>query len=164
MGCECWNRQIQEDHRVLDSERKALKAVLEKPVGLKDLRVHLLQILRSLEPRMKLHLRREEEVLFPAFEHLLGGGSGVLTLLKDQHDELRALLDKLSELLWDRESSSWQNIAETGESLIALLETHEEKEGRFMVDILESSLQPQQLMDLARQFQRVASKLCQEEP
>ena len=163
MGCGCWNHQIQEEHRILDSQREALKNFLEQPTGPRDRRSHAAKILCSLGPCLRLHLRREEQVLFPAFEHLLGGPSGALALLRTQHDDLRALLDRLAQLLENREKDSWQTIVETGEALVALLEDHEQKEGRLMANILEYSLQPQQLMELAREFTAVSSRLAQEE-
>ena len=162
MGCGCWNQKIQEEHRVLKSQREALKVSLDHPVAWKDRRVHLTQILRSLDPALRLHLRREEETLFPAFERLIGSVSGMLSLLKTRHDDLRALLDRLAQLLEDRENISWQTIQESGEALADLLEDHEEKEGRLITDILEYSLKPQELTQLARQFQHAASYSCEE--
>ena len=162
MDCACWNRKIQEEHRAIESQREALKTSLECPIPCKDRRVHLSQILCSLNPVLRLHLRREEETLFPAFERLIGSDSGTLPLLRAQHDDLRALLDRLPGLLEDRENVSWKAIQETGETLVELLEDHEEKEARFIANILEYSLKPQELTQLARQFQHAASVFCEE--
>ena len=161
MGCG-WNQKIQEEHLVLESQREALKTCLEHPVPCKDRRVHLSHILRSLDPALRLHLRKEEDTLFPAFKQLIGNDSGTLPLLKMQHDDLRAFLDRLAQLLEDRENSSWKTIQETGEALADLLEDHEEKEGWFIQNILEYSLKPQELTQLARQFQHAASCFCEE--
>ena len=163
MDCGCWNREIQEEHRAIESEREALKSCLEHPPAWKDRRIHLSQILRSLDPALRLHLHKEEETLFPAFERLVGSPSGTLPLLKAQHDDLRTLLDRLPPLLEDRENTGWRTIRETGETLVNLLEEHEEKESRFIADILEYSLRPQELTQLAREFQHAESCGCEEE-
>ena len=159
----CWDRNIQEEHRILKSQCEALRASLEHPITWKDRRVQLSQILRSLDPALRLHLRREEETLFPAFDQLLGGSSGTISLLRMQHDDLRTLLDHLARLLEDRERTPWQPIVGAGEALADLLEDHEQKESSFITDILEYSLKPQELTQLARQFQHAASCGCKEE-
>ncbi|MDO8730163.1 MAG: hemerythrin domain-containing protein [Candidatus Omnitrophota bacterium] len=163
MECGCWDLKIREDHRLLDSQRDALRGFLKDPTGPKDRRVHLSKILDSLGPSLRLHLQREEETLFPAFDRLLGGSSGTIPLLRMEHDHLRDLLDRLGRLLEDRENTSWETIAETGDVLAKLLEDHEEKESRFITDTLEHSLKPDELTRLARQFQHAASCGCQGE-
>lgn len=160
----CWDRQIQEEHQVLNSQREAIGATLERRAGPSDPRVDLWKILRGFSPRLELHLRQEEEVLFPALERLVGKGSGPLSLLMDQHEQLRAHIQRLSELLDCLKGCPWETIAQTGQSLVHLLENHEVKEGRFLLDLLECSLKPDELMGLARQFQQAAGRVfCEEE-
>lgn len=161
---ECgWDRQIRDEHRLLDSQREALRISLERPDGLRDRRIQILKILRSLDLCLRLHLEREERTLFPALERLIGDKSGMLALLKTQHGDLRSLLDRLPRMLEDREGTSWEAIVETGEVLTDLLEDHEEKEGRFLTEILGSSLAPQELNELAKEFHHAASCLCEQE-
>lgn len=62
---------------------------------------------------LELHLRKEEEVLFPTLQCLL-------------------------------------------------LEDHEKKEDRLLIDVLGFSLKPEELKELARSFQRAAWKLHEE--
>ncbi len=163
MECVCWDLKIREDHRLLDSQREALEGFLRNPTGPKDRRVHLSKILDSMGSSLRLHLQREEEALFPAFDRLLGGSSGTIPLLRMQHNHLRDLLDRLGPLLEDRENTSWETIAEIGGTLAELLKDHEEKESRFITDTLEHSLKPDELTRLARQFQHAASCGCKEE-
>ena len=107
-------------------------------------------------------MQREEQSLFPAFEHLPGAPKTTLALLRTQHEDLREILDRLARLLEDRDKT-WPEICEGCQTLTALLENHEEKEARFLSEILEFYLQPGQLMDLAREFKHAASCGCQEE-
>ena len=84
-----WSEGVHEDHRAISSEAQALEAALTVDIGPKDRRVVLSWIIRTLWPALELHLRKEEEVLFPALEKLLGKEGGALTLLKEQNRELR---------------------------------------------------------------------------
>lgn len=159
MGCECWNRNIQEEHKSLDSQAEALKATLEHPCGARDRRVALWQILLSFRPRLESHLWKEERVLFPALQELLGEKAGTLMLLQSQHEQLRDHLKRLAILAESGASSPWEAIVQTGRSLVDLLEEHEKRENDFLLEVLEHSLQPQALMALARQFREAARDL-----
>lgn len=156
MGCECWNRNIREEHQILDSQADALKSALEHPSGRYDRKVFLHQLLKNFGPRLESHLWKEEQVFFPALRRLLGKESGRLDLLLAQHEQLRGHLRRLTTLLEGPNHPSWDEIARAGHCLVDLLEDHEDKEGRFLLEILEFSLQPKELMCLARQFREAA--------
>lgn len=160
--CECWNRSILEDHRLLNCQKEALKSFLEHPEGPRDRRVHVSKILDSLDPCLRLHLQKEEQVLFPAFARLPGAPLAASRVLRTQHDDLRVLLDRLAGFLADRENFSWDEIAAAGEALAALLEDHEEREGRFLSDFFEFHLQPEQLSELARRYKEASLCACGE--
>lgn len=162
MDCERWNRSIREDHKVLDSQAGTLSFALEHPTGPSDRRVALWHILLSFRPRLESHLWKEEQVLLPALERLVGPQAGALKLLMDQHNQLREHLQRLATLL-EQPGQPWEEIVGTGRSLVELLEDHEGKEGRFLLEVLEFSLRPEELMALARQFREAACKPSQEE-
>ena len=161
MDCRCWDRCIREDHETLDSQAEALKFALEHPSGPRDRRVAVGQILRSFGPRLESHLWKEEHVFFPALRQLLGSNAGMLDILLGQHSQLREHLQRLTDLLEDPRRP-WEEIAKTGQCLVELLEDHEEKEGRFLLEILEFSLQPEELMALARQFRQTVCQPSEE--
>jgi len=160
---ERWDEQVREDHQALESQIGALEAALSLDVGPSDRWVTLRWIVRTVGPALELHLRREEEVLFPALQRLLGQEAGALTLLKEQHRELRASLRSLAGLLSDPDALNWERITLASQSFIDLLEDHEKKEDRLLIDVLEFSLKPQELKNLAQAFQKVAWKAYQEE-
>lgn len=164
MGCECWNRNIQEEHKSLDSQAEALKVALEHPCGPRDRRVALWQILLSFRPRLEAHLWKEERVLFPALQDLLGEKAGTLILLQSQHEQLRDHLKRLALLAEGGAPCPWDAIVQTGRSLVDLLEEHEKRENDFLLEVLEHSLQPQALMALARRFREAACGSSEEAP
>ncbi len=163
MDRKCWGECIREDHESLDSQAGALKFVVDHPTGPRDRRVAVGLILRSFSPRLESHLWKEEQVFFPALRHLLGSNAGMLEILLNQHGQLREQLRRLTDLLEDP-GQSWEAIAREGQCLVDLLEEHEEKEGRFLLEILEFSLQPEELMTLARQFRQAVHQSSEEAP
>lgn len=163
MGCECWNRSIREEHQALDSQAEALKCALECPPAPYDRITFLRQLLHSFGPRLESHLRKEEQVFFPALRRLLGAETDRLEILLDQHERLRQHLYRLTALLEMPDHGRWEEVVQTGRRLVDLLEDHEEKEGRFLLEILEFSLQPAELMRLAKEFHEAACKLAGEE-
>lgn len=160
---ERWNEAMHEDHRALASQAGALEAALTIDVSPQDRRVVLSWIIRTLWPELELHLRKEEEVLFPALQRLLGENAGVVTLLREQHQELRSTHRRLAELLQGYEDLNWEGIQIASESLIELLEDHEKKVSRLLLDVLEFNLKPQELKALAQAFEAVARKAREEE-
>lgn len=160
---ERWDTQVREDHEALGSQIGALEAALTIDVGQEDRRVVLRWIVRTLWPALELHLRKEEEVLFPALQNLLGKEARAIALLKQQHGELRATLRQLAELLQGNQDLDWEKIRSSGRLLIDLLEDHEKKEDRLLIDVLEYSLKPKELLGLAGAFQQISQKAYTEE-
>lgn len=158
-----WDALIREDHHALESQAGALEAALSIDLSTQDRRVVFSWILRGLSPSLELHLRKEEAVFFPALQRLLGESAGALVLLQQEHQELRRVLRHLAELLQDWERIDWQMVTLASEAFLHLLEEHEKKEDRLLVDVLEHSLKPKQLKGLAQQFQEVAQKAYAEE-
>lgn len=160
---ERWDEKVQEEHHALESQVGALEATLKIDVGVEDRRITLKWIIRTLEPALQLHLRKEEEVLFPALQRLLGENAGAVTILKEQHRELRASMKHVAELLENRDNISWEAIGFSAQAFVDLLEDHEKKEDRLLIDVLEFSLKPKELKELARAFGQVAWKVYKEE-
>ena len=70
---EEWADVVHEDHRALASQAGALDAALVIDVSPQDRRVVISWIIRTVWPALELHLRKEEEILFPALRRLLKG-------------------------------------------------------------------------------------------
>lgn len=158
-----WEAEVREDHQALEAQAGALEAALSIDISPQDRRVVLSWIVRGLWPSLELHLRKEEDALFPALQKLLGESAGSLTLLKEQHRELRSGLRRVAELLQETESTNWEGLALAAQSFIDLLEDHEKKEDRLLLDVLEFSLKPKELKALASTLHDVAQKAVTEE-
>lgn len=163
MALQKWDEIIRQEHQVIVSQAKAMEGALHVDVGELDRRVVLSWILRSLSPFLELHFRKEEEVLFPALQQLLGEDVASVTILSHEHQQLRKTLRYLAELIQDPEILNWQGITLAVEAFLNLLEDHEKKEDRLVLDVLQYSLMPKELEKLIRDFQQVARKAHEEE-
>ncbi len=160
---ERWDAGVCEDHRALAAQAGALEAALTLDVGEEDRRVVFSWVVRTLWPSLGLHLRKEEEALFPPLEKLLGAGAVVLRMLKGQNQELRASHRRLAELGEGSQPLDWDRIKLASYSFIEFLEDHEKKVDRLLLDVLEFSLKPKELKALAEAFEKVAQKAHEEE-
>lgn len=158
-----WDAGVCEDHQALEAQAGALEAALTVDVGAQDRRVVLSWIVRTLWPALELHLRKERDALFPRLASLLGKNAAALTLLERDHQELRAGLRHLAELVQDPDALDWQKIPFAAESFINLLEEHERLEDRLLLDVLRHSLKSNELKLLSQAFRQVAEKAHAEE-
>ncbi len=155
---ERWETQVKEDHQALEAQVGALKAVLGIDAAMEDRRITLNRFVRVIGPDLELHLRKEEEVLFPALQRLVGEEHGAIALLREQHHQLRAALKRLAQLGCEcgrQETFNWGEVAQTGQEFVGLLEDHEKKEEQLLIRALSDALKPQELMALARQFRTI---------
>jgi len=85
----------------------------------------------------RLHLRREEEVLFPAFEDRTGMTTGPTAMMRMEHEQMRALLDTMAHALSDRDVDGFLGEAET---FMILTQQHNMKEEQILYPMTDTSL------------------------
>jgi len=85
----------------------------------------------------RLHLRREEEVLFPAFETRTGMTTGPTAMMRMEHNQIRAFLVSMTEALEDRDSEMFLGEAET---LMILTQQHNMKEEQILYPMTDRTL------------------------
>ena len=158
-----WAEVVYEDHRMLVVEAGALEAALTMDMGPQDRRVVFSWSIRTLWVALELHLRKEAETFFPVLSRLLGEDTHALTLLKQQHQELRASHRRLAELLQVHETVDNPEMKAGVQEFIDLLDDHEKKTEHLLLDVLEFTLKPKELRALAHAFEQVAQRAHQEE-
>ncbi len=170
MLAERSDMDVKEDHEALNAQLEAMEAALEsEPDSEKRRKALVCLVVRTLAPDLEMHLRKEEQVLFPALQKLLGGKSGTVDLLKEQHVKIRSTIQWLAGLLCDcgcEEKSKevdWKEIAAVGKGFVNLLKGHEKKEDQLLADVLRASLKPQELMQLAQKLHRFTWEAFKEE-
>ncbi|MBI3332466.1 MAG: hemerythrin domain-containing protein [Candidatus Omnitrophica bacterium] len=154
---------MRKDHEALEAQVGALRAVLATDAGTEDRRATLQRFIRAIGPDLELHLRKEEEVLFPALQKLAPEKGDAILFLKEQHGQLRTALRQLAGSVCGCEPElNWKETAHAGQKFVDLLEEHEKKEEQLLIRVLEISLKPNELIELAHGFHQMAWKIFRE--
>lgn len=78
---------------------------------------------------LDIHLRREEEVLFPAFEAKTGMSQGPTAVMRTEHEQMRSIVAQMDAALVERDAESFLGLAET---LMILTQQHNMKEEQVL--------------------------------
>jgi hemerythrin-like domain-containing protein len=81
--------------------------------------------LESFVAATERHLRREEDVLFPAFEQQTGMTTGPTAVMRMEHGQMRGLMASLTQAVAARDRREFLGVAET---LLMLMQQHNTKE------------------------------------
>lgn len=124
---------------------------------------------RMMTTRLLLHARKEDEALFPAIEQALGAPEGPTSVMRDEHraihDRVRLYRDTLHELnevehpaivaggerlrsLAER-SGSVTELADTGATILELLDAHFGKEEAVLFPMAREMLSARELGEIA---------------
>lgn len=93
--------------------------------------------LRSFVEATERHLRREEDVLFPAFEAATGMVGGPTQMMRFEHAQMRELLEQMQAALERRERDPFAGSAET---LLVLMQQHNMKEENILYPMCDQHL------------------------
>jgi iron-sulfur cluster repair protein YtfE (RIC family) len=85
----------------------------------------------------ELHLAREEQWLFPALEQHLGSSNGPTVVMRNEHQQMRAILRQMQNALEHRDSASFCDFAD---HLRMLMRQHNLKEENVLYPMAERLL------------------------
>lgn len=83
------------------------------------------------------HLEAEESLLFPAFERATGNTFGPTQVMRDEHRQMRDLLDQLGQAMTARSADDYGAVAET---LLLLIQQHNVKEEQVLYRLCDQVL------------------------
>ena len=117
-------------------------------------------VVRFLRMDLAVHLRKEEEILFPPLEARLGRQQGPIGVMLMEHEDLRRIVQRLSDALSllraDAEPASrkdtHQEVLRWGRGLIGLLRQHIAKEDQCLFPMAASHLGRPQLLVLGEEM------------
>ena len=99
---------------------------------------------QSFLQAMARHFTAEEELLFPAFEEFTGmKGMGPTQVMRDEHQQMRALLTQMQTALDQHNTKEAQRPLET---LLILMQQHNLKEENILYPMMEMHLGGPELM------------------
>jgi hemerythrin-like domain-containing protein len=87
--------------------------------------------------QMNAHFVAEESVLFPAFEAATGMSEGPTSMMRHEHEQMRALLSQLSAACSTRDRDAYAGAAET---LLMLMQQHNMKEENILYPMCDRAL------------------------
>lgn len=111
---------------------------------------------QRLAEGIEWHFQAEENRLFPALEAVTGHSSGPTEVMREEHTQLRELMEACREALADHDASSYADRAET---LLILLQQHNAKEENILYPMCERVLGPRG-EDFATDFAAEIAALC----
>ena len=88
-----------------------------------------------------LHLEKEEEILFPAFEEASGNSMGPTQVMRMEHTQMRDMIKRIGELLG--QDASKENIKKVQgllETLMILMQQHNMKEEQILYPMTDRAL------------------------
>ncbi len=123
-----------DDHRACDEPL----VELENHVGAEawDAAETAFESFRSMTLR---HLRREEEVLFPAFEEATGMVGGPTAVMRSEHEQMRAVIEQLADAVAQRDGARALGLTE---SYMVLVQQHNMKEEQILYPMADQHLDP----------------------
>lgn len=83
------------------------------------------------------HFEMEENELFPAFEQRTGMTSGPTQVMRYEHQQLRALIEKMKDAL---DGNRAQDFFGIGESMMIMLQQHNMKEEQMLYPMADRAL------------------------
>jgi len=86
------------------------------------------------------HFKREEEILFPAFEAQTGSSEGPTQVMRFEHDQVRGLIGKMAEAIESQDKDAYLSLAE---SMMILLQQHNMKEEQMLYAMCDRILPPE---------------------
>lgn len=86
---------------------------------------------------MEVHLRAEEDTLFPAFEAATGMTQGPTQVMRMEHGHVRALIQRMERALTAKDADEFAGAAET---MLVLMQQHNLKEERMLYPMCDQAL------------------------
>jgi len=78
---------------------------------------------------MELHLGKEEQIMFPAFEQATGSTRGPTSVMRMEHEQMRELFNEMQAALDAKDTATYAGLSET---LLILMQQHNMKEEQML--------------------------------
>ena len=92
---------------------------------------------KAVVDEIERHLKREENVLFPAAERVMGSSGGPTQVMRMEHGQMRDLIESLSKVAALEDKDEFLGEAET---LLVLMQQHNMKEEQILYPMIDRML------------------------
>ena len=100
------------------------------------------------------HFKREEEVLFPAFESATGMTQGPTQVMRYEHEQVRGLIGNMAKAIEAQDKDAALSLAE---SMMILLQQHNMKEEQMLYAMCDRQLSPELRTTTLKEMKQVTT-------
>lgn len=156
---------LSEDHIEVVAQLNRLKSAGGKLTGIsgtaaEEARRDISEVAAFLASELELHLRKEEEALFPSLEAVTGAGGGPTTVMLYEHEDLRAKNQELQGFVAgfgdaEKTARNVQKLQGTISYIYEVLTQHIHKEDYILFPMAEDALTPEAMEQVAAKMRDI---------
>ena len=142
-SAETPTRQLADDHERVLEKLDSLHNMVTQSDLKAEAAVQLNELARFFATELELHLKKEEEALFPEFGKYIPQEGGPVGVMLMEHEDLRRLNKAFQQGVasWEQNSADAQRVInDAGNQLISLLRQHIDKEDNILFPMAEEFL------------------------
>jgi hemerythrin-like domain-containing protein len=123
---------LTEEHRQCDE----LYAKVEKLIQ-EDNWDNVLEAFDAFKKATLLHFKKEEDILFPAFEETTGIVMGPTQVMRMEHTQAKELIDRMEKAIKERNKNTFLSL---GDTFMVLIQQHNMKEEQILYPMCDQHL------------------------
>lgn len=156
-------RALTQDHEEVQKKLPLLRAGARglREGGTPEALTAVSQVIQFLDTELRVHMRLEEEALFPVLERHIGREGGPIGVMLAEHQELwdqvAQLQQAVAELKQGGGASASEKASRLASSIAGLLDAHIPKENMILFPLAERVLTPAEMAEVARRGEAVVS-------
>lgn len=162
-------RHLLREHREVEKSLEQLEALLAEQKGrprwTQSEREDFCWIMETIKRHLHQHIRKEDEVLFPALEDFLPRDLGPLAVLRGEHEDLREVFRRIlpgaARLNGNAPPAVMESFRQHGDAMVRIVRDHIYKEDRVLFPMVARFLSTERdahLLEKMEQIDRMPSE------
>ncbi|SNZ15772.1 hemerythrin domain-containing protein [Hydrogenobacter hydrogenophilus] len=123
---------LTQEHRECDELYAEVESLLQE-----DNWERALEAFKAFKDATLLHFKKEEDILFPAFEETTGMVMGPTQVMRMEHAQAKELIERMEKAIKERDKKSFLSL---GETFMVLIQQHNMKEEQILYPMCDQHL------------------------
>ncbi|MGB9874429.1 MAG: hemerythrin domain-containing protein [Hydrogenobacter sp.] len=123
---------LTQEHRECDELYAEVESLLQE-----DNWENALEAFKTFKEATLLHFKKEEDILFPAFEETTGMFMGPTQVMRMEHAQARELIERMEKAIKERDKKAFLSL---GETFMVLIQQHNMKEEQILYPMCDQHL------------------------